>query len=49
MAESQDNTADKRGLKSASKETRTRVAKLGGEAFHAKRGAKGSDNRKTGE
>jgi len=37
---------DKRGLKSASKATRTRVAKMGGAAFHEKRGAKGSDIRK---
>ncbi len=36
---------DKRGLRSASKETRIRVAKMGGSAYHQKRGAKGSDSR----
>ena len=45
MAET-TNGDDKRGLKSASKATRTRVAKMGGAAFHEKRGAKGSDSRR---
>jgi hypothetical protein len=40
------NSDDKRGLKSASKATRTRVARLGGAAYHEKRGAKGSDARR---
>ena len=34
---------DRRGLASASPETRKRVAQLGGSAFHKKRGAKGKD------
>lgn len=38
------NTEGKtRGLKKGS-ETAKRVAKMGGEAYHAKRGQKGSDN-----
>ncbi|HEX8182469.1 MAG TPA: hypothetical protein VF575_02595 [Candidatus Saccharimonadales bacterium] len=49
-ATNRDNSSDdKRGLKSASKETRIRVAQMGGKAFHEKRGAKGSDSRKTSE
>lgn len=40
-----DNKSDKRGLASASEATRKRVAKMGGEAHHDKRGQKGSDNR----
>lgn len=40
---------DKRGLRSASQATRTRVAKMGGAAYHEKRGAKGSDNRKSND
>jgi hypothetical protein len=43
MAESAKKD-DKRGLASASEQTRKRVAKLGGEAHHEKRGQKGSDN-----
>jgi hypothetical protein len=35
---------DKRGLASASPETRRRVAEMGGRAHHNKRGARGSDN-----
>ncbi len=46
MVGSASSSQDKRGLKSASKATRTRVARMGGEAFHQKRGAKGSDSRK---
>lgn len=34
----------KRGLASASAETRARVARAGGKAHHAKRGAHGSDD-----
>jgi hypothetical protein len=33
-----------RGLASASKETRRRVARAGGQAHHDKRGQKGSDS-----
>ncbi len=47
MAGTAASNEDKRGLKSASKATRTRVAKMGGAAFHEKRGAKGTDSRKT--
>jgi hypothetical protein len=47
MAGTSAGNEDKRGLKSASKATRTRVAKMGGAAFHEKRGAKGTDSRKT--
>jgi hypothetical protein len=36
---------DKRGLASADPKTKARVAKMGGKAFHEKRGAKGSDSR----
>lgn len=42
---SRDNKPARRGLASASKETRSMVARMGGQAFHQKRGAKGSDNR----
>ena len=35
---------DKRGLASASESTRKRVAKMGGEAHHEKRGRGGSDH-----
>lgn len=42
MANNNDNA--KRGLASASKETRARVARAGGKAHHNKRGAHGSDN-----
>lgn len=35
---------DKRGLASASKETKKRVARAGGKAHHNKRGAHGSDD-----
>ncbi|HEX8226705.1 MAG TPA: hypothetical protein VF572_02440 [Candidatus Saccharimonadales bacterium] len=38
---------DKRGLASADQSTRKRVAEMGGSAFHAKRGAKGSDSPKS--
>lgn len=34
----------KRGLASASEATRKRVAKMGGQAHHDKRGRNGSDN-----
>lgn len=40
-----DNKDDKRGLASASEKTRKRVAKMGGEAPHDKRGQHGSDNK----
>lgn len=40
---------DKRGLASADQKTKERVAKMGGTAFHEKRGAKGSDSRKPDE
>jgi hypothetical protein len=39
-----ENKKDKRGLASADKRTRERVAKMGGEAHHEKRGQHGSDN-----
>ncbi len=42
-----NNGEDRRGLRSASPATRRRVAQLGGAAYHEKRGAKGSDTRKT--
>jgi hypothetical protein len=42
MADQKDNN-DNRGLANASKETRERVAKAGGEAPHKKRGQHGSD------
>lgn len=35
----------RRGLASASEETRQRVASAGGSAYHKKRGQKGSDSR----
>lgn len=38
-----------RGLARASEQTRKRVAKMGGEAFHAKRGRNGSDNNTQGD
>lgn len=34
----------KRGLASADKQTREEVARKGGQAYHEKRGPKGSDN-----
>jgi hypothetical protein len=37
------NNNSKRGLASASKETRQRVSKAGGSAHHTKRGRSGSD------
>jgi hypothetical protein len=36
----------KRGLASADQKTRIAVARKGGEAYHEKRGAKGSDRRR---
>jgi len=42
MAATKD-TKSKRGLASADEKTRQRVAKLGGEAHHDKRGNHGSD------
>lgn len=39
------SSKDKRGLASASAETKRRVAKMGGSAYHEKRGARGSDSR----
>jgi|GEM_PF-2405372 hypothetical protein len=41
------NGKDKRGLASADEKTKQRVAKMGGSAFHQKRGASGSDSRRT--
>jgi hypothetical protein len=41
---SEQDTARKRGLASASSETRERVAKAGGEAPHQKRGLQAADN-----
>jgi hypothetical protein len=38
---------DKRGLASADEKTKQRVARLGGSAYHEKRGARGSDSRRT--
>jgi len=38
---------DKRGLASADEQTKQRVAKMGGSAYHEKRGARGSDSRRT--
>lgn len=37
---------DKRGLASADKKTREEVARLGGRAYHEKRGQHGSDHRR---
>ena len=42
MADNQ--TRSKRGLASASKATRERVARMGGKAHHDKRGRNGSDS-----
>lgn len=39
----------KRGLASASKKTRQEVARMGGSAYHAKRGQKGSDSKRETE
>jgi hypothetical protein len=49
MTVSEQDSAKKRGLASATSETRERVAKAGGEAPHQKRGlqAADSDTRKT--
>lgn len=44
MAESESKS--RRGLASASKKTRTEVARMGGSAYHAKRGKKGSDSKR---
>jgi hypothetical protein len=41
---SEQDSAKKRGLASASSETRERVAKAGGEAPHQKRGLQAADN-----
>ncbi len=41
---SEQDTAKKRGLASASSETRERVAKAGGEAPHQKRGLQAADS-----
>jgi hypothetical protein len=49
MAANTNKTRDKRGLASADQKTREKVARMGGEAYHARRGAKGSDSRKTTE
>lgn len=38
------NNRSNRGLANASKETRSRVARAGGSAYHEKRGAHGSDS-----
>lgn len=46
MATNTGKSDDKRGLASASQKTREKVARMGGEAYHAKRGRKGSDSRK---
>jgi hypothetical protein len=37
---------DKRGLASAPEATKKRVARMGGSAYHEKRGARGSDSRR---
>jgi hypothetical protein len=39
-----NKNASSRGLRSASKETRRRVARAGGQAYHEKRGQHGSDS-----
>jgi hypothetical protein len=46
MAETSENRKSKRGLASASKKTRQEVARMGGAAYHEKRGQKGSDSRR---
>jgi hypothetical protein len=48
MAETTDKKS-KRGLASASKKTRQEVARMGGSAYHEKRGQKGSDSRRETE
>lgn len=45
MAQTSDKKS-KRGLASASKKTRQEVARMGGSAYHEKRGQKGSDSRR---
>jgi len=40
-----DNNNSKRGLASASDETKERVARAGGKAYHEKRGQHGSDDK----
>ncbi len=49
MAGNRSGKSDKRGLASADEKTKARVAKMGGEAYHEKRGQKGSDSRRTTE
>jgi hypothetical protein len=44
-----DDNNDKRGLASADEETKERVAKAGGEAYHEKRGDHGSDDNTQGQ
>jgi hypothetical protein len=39
-----NNSRDKRGLASADKRTKERVARAGGQAYHKKRGEHGSDS-----
>lgn len=46
MADTNKETRDKRGLASADQKTREKVAKMGGQAYHEKRGQKGSDSRR---
>jgi hypothetical protein len=47
MVENNDRKS-RRGLASASKKTRQEVARLGGQAYHEKRGQKGSDSSRSG-
>lgn len=45
MAATKDNSKSNRGLASADDKTKQRVAKMGGEAHHDKRGAHGTDGK----
>jgi hypothetical protein len=49
MAGTSDSKKSKRGLASASKKTRQEVARMGGAAYHEKRGQKGSDAQRATE
>jgi hypothetical protein len=48
MAENKEGKST-RGLASASKKTRQEVARLGGQAYHEKRGQKGSDSNRASD
>ena len=49
MTQNKSHSKDRRGLASASPSTKKRVATMGGEAFHQKRGQKGSDSPKSAD